>query len=58
MDALYHQTNNLIQQTQQRFQQLEGNAKNVEEIENDIENKIQEINRYVLLKIKNLIAFC
>lgn len=45
MDALYHQTNNLIQLTQQCFQRLEGNASSADETEREIESKIQEINK-------------
>ncbi|KAJ8912126.1 hypothetical protein NQ315_013215 [Exocentrus adspersus] len=45
MDTLYNQTNTLIQQTQQYFHTLEGNPKNVVDIENNIEDKISVINR-------------
>ncbi|EFA03370.1 probable Golgi SNAP receptor complex member 2 [Tribolium castaneum] len=44
MDTLYHQTNKLIQQTQQSFQALEQNSGNVLEIEADIQEKITTIN--------------
>ncbi|XP_044268650.1 probable Golgi SNAP receptor complex member 2 [Tribolium madens] len=43
MDTLYHQTNKLIQQTQQSFQALEQNSGNVQEIEADIQEKINAI---------------
>lgn len=45
MDTLYNQTNKLIQQTQQTFQVLEGNTANATEIENEIQEKINQINR-------------
>nr|CAH7758225.1 unnamed protein product [Callosobruchus chinensis] len=44
MDTLYNQTNLLIQQTQYSFQTLEGSPKNAEEIEADIQEKINLIN--------------
>ncbi|RZC34909.1 Golgi SNAP receptor complex member 2 [Asbolus verrucosus] len=44
MDTLYHQTNKLIQQTQQSFQALEQNSGNLLEIEADIQDKINAIN--------------
>lgn len=44
MDALYHQTNSLIQQTQERFKVLRS-APNVEEIEQQIQDEINLINR-------------
>ncbi|KAK9752123.1 hypothetical protein QE152_g4522 [Popillia japonica] len=43
MDALYHQTNSLIQQTQERFKVLRS-APNVEEIEQQIQDEINLIN--------------
>lgn len=46
MDTLYHQTNKLIQQTQQSFQALETSIGNYAEIEVDIQEKIKLINRY------------
>jgi hypothetical protein len=45
MDTLYHQTNKLILQTQQSFQALEQNVANAPEIEADIQDKINSINR-------------
>ncbi|KAJ8934098.1 hypothetical protein NQ318_010881 [Aromia moschata] len=45
MDTLYNQTNKLIQQTQQCFQLLESNVKNAVEIEAEIQEKIDSINR-------------
>lgn len=44
METLYHQTNKLIQQTQQSFQNLENNS-NYVEIENEIQEKINQINK-------------
>ncbi|XP_076247191.1 Golgi SNAP receptor complex member 2 [Calliopsis andreniformis] len=46
MEALYHQTNKLVQETQHLFSQLEKRSPNldVEEIENAIEAKISLIN--------------
>ncbi|KRT80123.1 hypothetical protein AMK59_8328, partial [Oryctes borbonicus] len=43
MDALYHQTNSLIQQTQERFKSLR-HAPNAEEIEQQIQEEINFIN--------------
>ncbi|KAI4464302.1 hypothetical protein MML48_3g00019759 [Holotrichia oblita] len=43
MDALYHQTNSLIQQTQERFKTLRSSP-NVEEIEQQIQDEINLIN--------------
>ena len=45
MDTLYHQTNKLIQQTQQTFQSLEQSGANAVEVEVDIQEKINAINR-------------
>lgn len=45
MDTLYHQTNKLIQQTQQSFQALEQNPGGALEIEADIQTKLNSINR-------------
>lgn len=45
MDTLYHQTNKLIQQIQNLFNSLENNPKNSIEIENEIQEKIDLINR-------------
>ncbi|XP_030751344.1 probable Golgi SNAP receptor complex member 2 [Sitophilus oryzae] len=46
MDTLYNQTNKLIQQTQQRFQVLEGNVlgRDPIEVEADIAENIKHIN--------------
>ncbi|KAL3280610.1 hypothetical protein HHI36_003847 [Cryptolaemus montrouzieri] len=44
MDTLYHQTNKLIQQTQQTFHTLENNIVNALAIEEDIQEKINLIN--------------
>lgn len=44
METLYHQTNKLIQQTQQSFQILE-NSSNYVEVEADIQEKIDQINK-------------
>lgn len=49
METLYHQTNKLVQQTQQYFQNLEANPNNYEGIEAEIQEKINQINRYSLL---------
>lgn len=49
MEALYHQTNNLIQITQQCFKNLEGNVATAPEIEADIQQKINEINRSIIV---------
>lgn len=46
METLYHQTNALIQQTQQQFRELEVNRPNKIEIEQDIQEKIKSINTY------------
>ncbi|KAJ8965191.1 hypothetical protein NQ317_008729 [Molorchus minor] len=52
MDTLYNQTNKLIQQTQQVFQTLEGNAKDTLEIETEIQEKINLIYSYHLISDK------
>ncbi|KAK9882503.1 hypothetical protein WA026_021851 [Henosepilachna vigintioctopunctata] len=44
MDTLYHQTNKLIQQTQQTFHSLENNVINALAVEEDIQEKINLIN--------------
>lgn len=44
MDSLYHQTNKLIQQTQQSFQALEQPGASALDIEADIQDKINTIN--------------
>lgn len=53
METLYHQTNKLVQETQYLFSQLEKKPPNLEvvEIEQEIESKIQTINRYLLLML-------
>lgn len=45
MDTLYHQTNKLVQQTQECFQKLERRTGNPQEIELEIQEKINQINR-------------
>lgn len=45
MDTLYNQTNKLILQTQQSFHILEGSPKNVIEVETDIQEKINLVNK-------------
>ena len=47
MEALYHQTNKVVQETQHLFSQLERKPPNldVQAVENDIETKINLINR-------------
>lgn len=45
METLYHQTNKLIQQTQQSFQNLESNPNHYAEIEAEIQDKIDQINK-------------
>lgn len=46
METLYHQTNKLVQETQHLFSQLERRTADldVQEIENNIESKINQIN--------------
>ncbi|KAF5282711.1 hypothetical protein FQR65_LT02708 [Abscondita terminalis] len=44
MDTLYHQTNKLVQQTQECFQLLESRPINYQEIESNIQEKISLIN--------------
>lgn len=48
METLYHQTNKLVQETQHLFGQLERKQANLDAqaVENEIEAKIQSINRY------------
>lgn len=43
MEALYHQTNQLIQETSDLFIKLEKDTQNNEEIENIIQSKINTI---------------
>lgn len=43
MEALYHQTNQLIQETSELFIRLEKDIHNNEEIENTIQSKINAI---------------
>lgn len=47
METLYHQTNKVVQETQHLFMQLERNLLNAnsQDVENDIETKINLINR-------------
>lgn len=45
MENLYHQTNKLIQQTQETFQRLERTPNDYVEIETEIQDKIKQINR-------------
>lgn len=47
MDSLYNQTNHLVQKTQQCFQQLECGG-TPEEVEREIQEKIDLINRFVV----------
>lgn len=47
MDSLYNQTNKLIQQTQQRFQVLQGNIHEAIDIETEITDNIKQITRFV-----------
>jgi hypothetical protein len=51
METLYHQTNKWVLETQQLFSQLEKKQPNldIQAIENEIETKIQNINRYTKL---------
>ena len=51
MEALYHQTNKLVQETQHLFSQLERKQPNldIETVEYEIQTKIQNINRYIYL---------
>lgn len=46
MEALYMQTNSLIQETQQCFQRLNDTRFASSEIEHDIEMKITTVNGY------------
>lgn len=45
MEALYHSTNRLIQETQECFQKLEKNPQDQDGIENEIQEKINSVNR-------------
>lgn len=45
MDGLYHQTNKIIQQTHESFRALENNPNNYQQIEDDIQEKIKQIER-------------
>lgn len=45
MEALYHSTNRLIQETQECFQKLEKLPGDQDSIENEIQSKINEVNR-------------
>jgi len=40
MEALYHQTNRLIQETQQYFQQLNNTQNDPSVVENEIQTKL------------------
>lgn len=44
MDALYHQTNRIIQEIQQHFQQLNGPQSDLVKVENEIQMKIATVN--------------
>lgn len=47
MELLYHQTNNLIQEVQERFIRLEkASIENVPMIENEIQARLDKITRY------------
>lgn len=48
MEALYHATNRLIQETQECFQQLERNPTDTKSIEDEIQAKITAVNRYAI----------
>lgn len=43
METLYHQTNQLIQETSELFQKLERDPSNFKDIENAIQSKISAI---------------
>lgn len=43
MEALYHQTNQLIQEASDLFSRLEKDVQNHDEIENTIQSKINAI---------------
>lgn len=43
MEALYHQTNQLIQETSDLFNRLQKDIHNNEDIENSIQSKINAI---------------
>lgn len=45
MEKLYNETNKLILQTQQSFKTLENNICNADSIEEDIQQRINLINR-------------
>lgn len=47
MEALYHTTNRLIQEIQGCFQQLEKNSGDTKSIEDEIQTKINEVNRLI-----------
>lgn len=44
MEALYHQTNRIIQETQQCFQHLNNSTTGTNDIENEIQTKIVAVN--------------
>lgn len=45
METLYHQTNRLIQETQEYFQQLENNRGDQDVIEKNIQDNITAVNK-------------
>jgi len=45
MEALYHQTNKLVQETQHLFTQLETSSADQQQVQETIESKINFINR-------------
>ena len=45
MESLYHQTNKLIQETQNHFSKLENAGGSTEHIENEILSRIQNIEK-------------
>ncbi|KOB67965.1 Golgi SNAP receptor complex member 2 [Operophtera brumata] len=46
MEVLYHQTNQIIQETSALFQKLENDPSNHEAVESSIQSKINAINAY------------
>lgn len=44
MDSLYHDTNRLIQETQEYFQQLTNPQIETSSVENSIQTKIAQVN--------------
>lgn len=47
METLYHETNRLIQETQNLFQQLNHTNMDTSNVENNISTKIAMVNAYV-----------